>query len=82
MVRAILAIKACLMGRYSSTELKKFRDTSHCAACVHYSSCQLWLALLLMSHELGLDIIIPDINKACPMFFPWTADSARRATAA
>ena len=94
MVRAILAIEAgcqhsptlqhcwCLMGRYSSTELKKFRDTSRCSACVHYSGCQLWLALLLMSDELdhpGLDIIVPDINKACPMFFPWTTDSARRA---
>ena len=71
------------MGRYSSTELRKFRDTSRCAACVHYTGCQLWLALLLMSDELdhpGLDIIIPDITKACPMFFPWTAESARRAT--
>ena len=74
---------ACLMGRYSSTELRKFRDTSRCSACVHYSGCQLWLALLLMNDEFGprgLDLIVPDITKACPMFFPWTAESARRAT--
>ena len=73
----------CLMGRYSSAELRKFRDTSRCSACVHYSGCALWLALLLMNDELdhpGLDFIIPDITKACPMFFPWTAESARRAT--
>ena len=72
-----------LMGRYSSAELMKFRDTSRCSACVHYSGCQLWLALLLMNDELGprgLDLIVPDITKACPMFFPWTAESARRAT--
>src|SRR6516165_12317970 len=72
----------CLMGRYSSAELRKFRDTSRCSACVHYSGCQLWLALLLMNDELGhpgLDIIVPDITKACPMFFPWSAESARRA---
>ena len=73
----------CLMGRYSSAELRKFRDISRCSACVHYSGCALWLALLLMNDELdhpGLDFIIPDITKACPMFFPWTAESARRAT--
>ena len=72
----------CLMGRYSSAELRKFRDTSRCSACVHYSGCALWLALLLMNDELdhlGLDFIVPDITKACPMFFPWTAESARRA---
>ena len=68
------------MGRFSNFELRKFRDTSRCSACVHYSGCQLWLALLLMSDEFdhpGLDIIVPDITKACPMFFPW-AESARR----
>jgi hypothetical protein len=57
------------MGRYSNAELKKFRDTSRCSACVHYSGCQLWLALLLMNDELG---------TPCPMFFPWSAESARR----
>jgi len=39
----------------------------------------LWLALLLMNNELnhpGLDIIVSDITKACPMFFPWTAEAA------
>ena len=69
------------MSCYSNAELKKFRDVSHCAACVHYSGCQLWLALLLMNEELvtpGLDIIVPHITKACPMFFPWTAESARK----
>ena len=69
------------MSRYSNAELKKFRDVSHCAACVHYSGCQLWLALLLMNEELvtpGLDIIVPNITKACPMFFPWTAELARK----
>ena len=35
----------CLMGRFTSAELRKFRDTSHCSACVHYSGCQLWLAI-------------------------------------
>jgi hypothetical protein len=68
------------MGRFTSAELRKFRDTSHCSACVHYSGCQLWLALLLMNDELGprgLDLIIPDITKACPMFFPWSIASAR-----
>jgi hypothetical protein len=29
----------------------------------------------------GLDIIVPDITKACPMFFPWSAESARIASA-
>jgi hypothetical protein len=50
-----------LMGRFSNAELRKFRDTSHCSACVHYSGCQLWLALLLMNEELGhpgLDLIV------------------------
>ena len=73
----------CLMARFSNAELRKFRDTSRCSACVHYSGCQLWLALLLMNDELGhpgLDIIVPDITKACPMFFPWSAESARRAS--
>ena len=67
------------MGRYSNAELRKFRDTSRCSACVYYSGCQLWLALLLMNDELnhpGLDIIVPDITKACSMFFPWTAKAA------
>jgi hypothetical protein len=70
------------MARYSNAELRKFRETSHCAACVHYTGCALWLALLLMNDELGtpgLDIIVPDITKPCPMFFPWTAEAARRA---
>jgi len=31
-------------------------------------------------HHPGLDLIVPDITKACPMFFPWSAESARRAT--
>ena len=59
------------MGRFTSAELRKFRDTSHCSACVHYSGCQLWLALLLMNDELGprgLDLT---------MFFPWSIASAR-----
>ena len=70
------------MARFSNAELRKFRDTSHCSACVHYTGCQLWLALLLMNDEIavpGLDLIIPDITKPCPMFFAWTAESARRA---
>ena len=74
------------MSRFSNAELRKFRDTSHRSDCVHYFGCHLWLALLLMSDELrhpGLDIIVPDITKSCPMFFPWWAESARRvATAA
>ena len=64
------------MARFSNAELRKFRDTSRCSACVHYSGCQLWLALLLMNDEWrdpGLDFIAPDITKACPMFFPWSA---------
>jgi hypothetical protein len=71
------------MGRFSNAELTNFRNTSHCSACVHYSGCQLWLALLLMNEELGhpgLDLIVPDITRPCPMFFPWTAESARRIT--
>ena len=71
------------MGRYSNAELRQFRDTSRCSACVHYSGCQIWLALLLMNDELvapGLDISVPDITKACPMFFPWSTQSARSAT--
>ena len=57
------------MSRYSNAELREFREISHCAACVHYSGCQLWLALLLMNDELirpGLDIVVPDITKAFP----------------
>jgi hypothetical protein len=68
------------MARFSCSELTKFRDISHCSACVHYSGCRLWLALLLMKEELfapGLDLIVPDITKPCPMFFAWTAESAR-----
>jgi hypothetical protein len=71
------------MARFSSAELRKFRDISHCSACVHYTGCQLWLALLLMNDELlapGLDLIVPDITQPCPMFFSWTAESARRAS--
>ena len=70
------------MARFSNAGLRKFRDTSHCSACVHYTGSQLWLALLLMNDEVGapgLDLIIPDIAKPCPMFFAWTAESARRA---
>jgi hypothetical protein len=58
----ILTLWACLMGRFSNAELRKFRDISHCSACVHYTGCQLWLALLLMNNEFGapgLDLIIP-----------------------
>ena len=69
------------MGRFSHAELTKFRNTSRCSACVHYSGCALWLALLLMNEEFGhpgLDIVVPDITKACPMFFPWSTESTRR----
>jgi hypothetical protein len=72
-----------LMARFRSAELTKFRDISHCSACVHYTGCQLWLALLLTNDELfapGLDLIVPDITKPCPMFFSWTAASAHRAS--
>ena len=72
---------AAPMGRFSSDELRKFRDTSRCSACVHFSGSHLWLALLLMNEELnapGLDVIVPDITKACPMFFPWPTESAPR----
>ena len=41
------------MGRFSAAELRKFRDTSRCSVCVHYSGCQIWLALLLMNDELA-----------------------------
>ena len=74
---------ASFMGRYGDTELRDCRDISHCAACVHYSGCQLWLALLLMNDELfrpGLDIIVPDITKPCPMFFSWTAEFSPQAS--
>lgn len=69
------------MGRYKTAELRKFRDISHCSACVHYSGCSLWLSLLLMNEEAntaGLDYIIQDIAQPCPMFFPWTSDAARK----
>jgi hypothetical protein len=71
------------MARFRSAELRKFRDISHCSVCVHYTGCQLWLALLLMNDEIaapGLDLIVPDISKPCPMFFSWTNESARRAS--
>ena len=71
------------MSRYSSAELRQFRDTSHCSACVHYSGCAIWLSLLLMNEELntpGLDLIVPDISKPCIMFFPWTSASLRKAS--
>ena len=70
------------MSRFSTAELKQFRDTSHCSACVHYSGFALWLSLLLMNEELsapGLELIVPDISKPCVMFFPWTSASIRRA---
>ena len=69
-----------LMSRFSTAELKQFRDTSHCSACVHYTGCALWLSLLLMNEELsapGLDLLVPDISKPCPMFFPWSSASIR-----
>jgi hypothetical protein len=69
------------MSRFSTAELKQFRDTSHCSACVHYSGCALWLSLLLMNEELsapGLELMVPDISKPCVMFFPWTSASIRR----
>jgi len=70
------------MGCYTVAELNKFRDTSHCSDCVHYSGCALWLSLLLMNEEPrhpGLDFIVPNISKPCPMFFPWTKEAASRA---
>ncbi|WP_141702090.1 hypothetical protein [Methyloceanibacter stevinii] len=69
------------MGQYTVAQLNKFRDTSHCSTCVHYSGCALWLSLLLMNEEVshpGLDLIVPDIAEPCPMFFPWTTDGQRR----
>jgi hypothetical protein len=69
------------MGLYKVAELNQFRETSCCSACVHYSGCALWLSLLLMNEELshpGLDLIVPDISKPCPMFFPWTSEAARK----
>jgi hypothetical protein len=77
-----LALWVCLMSRFSNAELKKFRDTSRCSACVHYSGCALWLALLLMNDELsapGLDLVIPDITKACLMFSPARLSQSRDA---
>lgn len=61
------------MGQYTVAQLNQFRTTSRCSACVHYSGCALWLSLLLMNEEQshpGLDVIVPDIAKPCPMFFP------------
>ncbi|GFO81199.1 hypothetical protein [Methyloceanibacter sp.] len=69
------------MGRYKTAELRRFRDTSHCSACVHYGGCSLWLSLLLMNEEpnaSGLDCIIPDITKPCPMFFSWMEVDAQK----
>jgi hypothetical protein len=71
------------MGRFRTAELKKFRDTSHCSACVHYSGCALWLSILLMNEELsapGLDLIVPDLSRPCAMFFSWTSASAQKHT--
>ena len=34
-----------VMSRFSTAELKQFRDTSHCSARVHYTGCALWLSL-------------------------------------
>ncbi len=70
------------MGQYTVAQLNQFRDTSRCSACVHYSGCALWLSLLLMNEELshpGLDVIVPDITKPCPMFFPWTTQVSVKA---
>jgi hypothetical protein len=67
------------MSRFTNDELRKFRDVSRCYVCVHYSGCQLWLAMLLLNEELnapGLDIIIPDITKGCPMFVSSAESSA------
>ena len=72
-----------LMSRFTTAELRQFRDTNHCSACVHYSGCALWLSLLLMNEELsapGLDLLVPDISKPCPMFFPWSSASIRTAS--
>ena len=72
-----------LMSRFSTAELKQFRDTSHCSACVHYTGCALWLSLLLMNEEFsapGLELLVPDISKPCPMFFPWSSASIRTAS--
>ena len=72
-----------LVSRFSTAELRQFRDRSHCSACVHYTGCALWLSLLLMNEELsapGLDLLVPDISKPCPMFFPWSSASIRTAS--
>jgi hypothetical protein len=69
------------MSLYKVAQLNEFREISHCTACVHFSGCAVWLSLLLMNEELGhpgLDIIVPDITKPCPMFFPWTSEAARK----
>jgi len=69
------------MSRFCTADLNRFRDISHCSACVHYSGCAVWLSLLLMNEEFsapGLDIIVPDIFKPCLMFFPWTSASVPR----
>ncbi len=70
------------MSRHTAAELRQFRDTSHCAACVHYSGCALWLSLLLTNEEFstpGLEFMVPDISNPCVMFFPWTSASLRKA---
>jgi hypothetical protein len=36
-----------------------------------------------MNEELsapGLDLLVPDISKPCPMFFPWSSASIRTAS--
>jgi hypothetical protein len=69
------------MGRYKTAELRRFQEISHCTACVHYTGCSLWMSLLLLNEEPvvpGLDFIITDITKPCPMFFAWTKESARK----
>jgi hypothetical protein len=70
------------MSRFSTAELRKFRDTSDCSACVHYSGCALWLSLLLMNEERsapGLELMVPDITRPCGMFFAWTSGGIRKA---
>ena len=82
LLRSFLLPMRVTMGRYKPVELTRFRDTSHCSACVHYSGCALWLALLLMNEEPrtpGLEWIVPDITKSCAMFFPWTSRMKERA---
>jgi hypothetical protein len=52
-ILSVFRAKRVFMSRFTNAELNKFRDTSRCSACVHYTGCQLWLALLLMNDELG-----------------------------